>query len=65
MYLHTVSNRLVQSIQLDFIFSWKQIALKYLSYWIFKVSEENWMNKQFERNVLLESEISFEYDVLI
>ena len=24
--------RLVQSIQLDFIFSWKQVTLKYLSY---------------------------------
>ena len=35
------SIRLVQSIKLDFIFSWKQVTLKYLSYGIFKESEEN------------------------
>ena len=59
-------SRLVQSIQLDFIFSSKQVTLKYLSYWIFNESEENWMNKQFERvKVLFKRIISSEYDVLI
>ena len=37
-----MSVRLVQSIQLDFIPSLKQVSLKYLSYWIFKESEEIW-----------------------
>ena len=30
--VHSQDPRLVQSIQLDFIFSWKQVTLKYLSY---------------------------------
>ena len=37
--------RLVLSIQLDFIFLWKQVTLKYLSYWIFKECGENWNSK--------------------
>ena len=40
-----VSDRLVQSIQLDFYIFMETSnsqQLKYLSYWIFKESEENW-----------------------
>ena len=29
---HGLHDRLVQSIELDFIFSWKQVTLEYLSY---------------------------------